>query len=188
MGRRIRTIVLVLLVVIATTNTINAKPKNNQFCKFARLSLLCNKMVHGATNYNDALKNAFRLTLVLNRRNTLLLVPVLTPLVKKTKSTSASNILKTCQEKVKDIAIYIKDLIEAVDDENKDMIEYYLRTGDITLRDCVDTITEIEVPVPSLLAKAAKEVEDYKETALVVFLQAPIETVYNKPLPVNYEG
>ncbi|KAI3716791.1 hypothetical protein L1987_67938 [Smallanthus sonchifolius] len=169
-------------------NTSNATPQNSPFCKFARLNSLCNRMVRGATNYNDALKNSFRLTLALNRKNTRLLVPVLTPLIKKTKSPSSPNILKTCKEKVTDIASYIKDLIDAVDDNNRDMIEYYLRTGDITLRDCVDSITEIDVPVPPELSKVAQDVEDYKETALVIFLQAPIETVYNKPLPADYAG
>ncbi|KAJ0940343.1 putative invertase/pectin methylesterase inhibitor domain superfamily [Helianthus annuus] len=176
------------MVIVVMMNTSNAAPENSQFCKFARLKPLCNRMVRGGRNYKEALKNAFRRTLLLNRRNTKLLVPVLTPVVKNIKSPSAPNILKTCKEKVTDITGYINDLIEAVDDDNKDMIEYYLRTGELTLRECVDSITELEVPVPPELSKAAQDVEDYKETALVIFLQAPIETVYNKPMPADYAG
>ncbi|KAI3822108.1 hypothetical protein L1987_09689 [Smallanthus sonchifolius] len=172
--------------MMMTTST--ATPQNNSFCQFARLKPLCNTMVRGATEYNEALKNAFKLTLVLNRRNSISLIPIVTSLAKKTKPSSSTNILKTCQEKLSDIKSYVKDLIAAVDEENKDMIEYYLRTGDITLRDCVDSITECEIPEPPELSKLAKDVEDFKETALVIFLQAPIETVYNKPLPADYAG
>ncbi|KAL8216617.1 hypothetical protein R6Q57_023454 [Mikania cordata] len=178
----------VILVAMMITTTTNAIPQNSPFCQYARLKPLCNIMVRGATDYNDALKNAFRLTLVLNRRNSILLIPMITALAKKTKPPSSTNILKTCQEKLNDIRSYVKDLIAAVDEENKDMIEYYLRTGDITLRDCVDSITECDIPEPPELSKLAKDVEDFKETALVIFLQAPIETVYNKPLPADYAG
>ncbi|KAK1408337.1 hypothetical protein QVD17_40027 [Tagetes erecta] len=188
MAKYIWAVATTMTMVIMMSNTINATSEDSQFCQYAKLKPLCNKMVRGATNYKDALKNAFKQTLALNRRNTLLIVPVVTPLVQKSDSPSAPEILKTCKEKVVDIASYVKDLIEAVDEDNKDMIEYYLRTGDITLRDCVESITEIELPVPPELAKVAKDVEDYKETALVIFLQAPIETVYNKPLPADYAG
>ncbi|KAK1436127.1 hypothetical protein QVD17_01903 [Tagetes erecta] len=178
------TVVLVVMMMTAS----NADPQYSPFCQYARLKPLCNIMVRGATEYNEALKNAFRLTLVLNRRNTILLIPVITSLAKKADPSSSTNILKTCQEKLEDIKSYVKDLIAAVDENNKDMIEYYLRTGDITLRDCVDSITEVDIPEPPELSKLAKDVEDFKETALVIFLQAPIESVYNKPLPADYAG
>lgn len=176
------------MVVVMMMTISNATPQNSPFCQFARLKPLCNRMVRGATTYNDALKNSFRLTLVLNRRNSMRLVPLLTTMIQKKKSSSSANILKTCQQKITDITSYVKDLIAAIDEDNKDMIEYYLRTGEITLRDCVDSITEVDITVPPEIAKIAQDVEDYKETALIIFLQAPIETIYNKPLPADYVG
>ncbi|KAJ0555731.1 putative invertase/pectin methylesterase inhibitor domain superfamily [Helianthus annuus] len=179
---------VVILMVMMITTTTNANPQDSPFCQFARMKSLCDKMVRDAKDPNDALKNALRSTLALNRRNSQLLPPVLKSVAKKTEPKSSENIVKTCDEKLNDIKGYMNDLIAAVDEDNKDMIEYYLRTGDITLRDCVDSITEVDVPEPPELAKLAKDVEDFKETALVIFLQAPIETVYNKPLPADYAG
>lgn len=180
--------IMITMVVVMMMTTSKATPQNSPFCQFAKIKPLCNRMVRGATTYKDALKNALRLTLVLNRRSSMRVLPIVSSLVPKTSSESSQNILKTCQEKVNDIAGYLKDLIAAVDEDNKDMLEYYLRTGDITLRDCVDSITECEVQLPPELSKLAKDVEDYKETALIIFLQAPIETIYNKPLPADYQG
>ncbi|CAH1451558.1 unnamed protein product [Lactuca virosa] len=174
---------IAMMVVMSHATTPNSK-----FCEFARLKPLCNRLVHNATNYHQALKNAFRATLVLNKRNSIHLLPMVTSVIRNTNSPSRAKILKTCQQKVTDVASYLTDLIEAVDEDNKDAIEYYLRTGEITLRDCVESISEIDMTIPPALSKLAQDVEDYKETTLVIFLQAPIETVYNKPLPTDYSG
>ncbi|KAI3522480.1 hypothetical protein L1887_00289 [Cichorium endivia] len=166
----------------------HATTPDSKFCEFARLKPLCNNLVRNATNYHQALRNAFRATLILNKRNSIRLVPVVTSVVRNTNSPSRAKILKTCQQKITDVASYISDLLIAVDEDNKDLIEYYLRTGEITLRDCVESISEIDMAIPPELNKLAQDVEDYKETTLVIFLQAPIETVYNKPMPVDYSG
>ncbi|KAI3707119.1 hypothetical protein L6452_25347 [Arctium lappa] len=179
---------MVAMVVVMTTTTSHATYPDSPFCQYANLKPLCNEMVNGAKTHNDALKNAFKATLILNKKNSVRLVPVITSVVQKTSSPSKANILKTCHQKLIDVTSYINDLIVAVDEDNKDLIEYTLRTGEITLRDCVDSITEIDMPIPSELSKLAKDVENYKETALVIFLQAPIETVYNRPMPVDYSG
>ncbi|KAL4592748.1 hypothetical protein LXL04_005752 [Taraxacum kok-saghyz] len=181
------------LYIVATTIAMmvvmsHATTPDSKFCEFARLKTLCNHLVRNATDYHQALKNAFRATLILNKKNSIRLIPVVTSVVRNTNSPSKAKILKTCQQKITDVGSYLSDLILAVDDDEKDVIEYYLRTGEITLRDCVESISEIEMTIPPELTKLAQDVEDYKETTLVIFLQAPIETVYNKPLPVDYTG
>lgn len=160
---------LLLAIVTLLIISQNANAENvgiNQFCKTATHKRLCTKMVNGATNLHDASVNAIKVAIYVANK-----IKTLTPAVVQATSDFDAN-LKTqlvdlCGESFSDT---IEDLTLSLELLNQgDLGGVGTRLSAAFDSECIDSLKEQGVTVPSLLKINANFEKIMDNTLAVVF-------------------
>ncbi|XP_027152625.1 uncharacterized protein LOC113752757 [Coffea eugenioides] len=159
---------LAIVTLLLASQNADALIPVNQFCKTATYKILCTRMVHGATNLQDASASAIKVAIHVANK-----IRALTPVVVQAASdldpTMKSQIVDTCKESFENT---IEDLNLSLDLLRQgDMGGVGTRLSAAFDSDCLDALKEQGVAVPSLV-RIYSRFEKVMDNSLAVAFQS----------------
>lgn len=165
------TLVLTLLVLLAL-NAQNAEAKYkgiNQFCRTCDYRRLCNTMVHGATNWHDATRNAVEATLKVATmlRN---MHPLLDNALNNVPPKSKADVLATCKDNFDSEVDNLKQALVFIENNDAGSLNSYLSAA-ISITDCTEAFNQFGAAMPPIVAKTSDMLTKQVSNCLAVSQQ-----------------
>ncbi|KAK2977475.1 hypothetical protein RJ640_016103 [Escallonia rubra] len=140
----------------------------NSFCTTADQRLLCTRMVHGATNWHDAVANAINTSLEL-ATTVKSMLPRIGPLLTDLTPESRDSTIQTCAENFDSAVDNLKEALTYLNAGDKGSLNTYLSS--VTISDCMDAFDQFSAPFPDILSKAARILDRQVNNILAVSQQ-----------------
>lgn len=162
-------LLLAIVTLLLASQNADAQIPVNQFCKTATYKILCSRMVHGATNLQDASDRAIKVAVHLANKIQSL-IPQVIQAASQLEPTMKSQIVDTCKESfentVEDLNLSLQLL------QQGDMGGVGTRLSAAFDSDCLDALKEQGVAIPSLLRVKYSKFERVMDNALAVAFQS----------------